>query len=290
MASGSLYKRTCPLYVWNTIMTKIIEKDSVVPAWLAAARHLNAKSGRVERNLILEIATPTQLTAVDMETIATVDRELKRNNAELSVDTVAGTIFPNGLYRRFGRPELYERYLNVMTRAQKPGTWGTYAMRMFQRRIRNGKSTFNPLETIVCKLTESKKRKFRSVYELSTIDIESDLLESSAEISCELPIYDSISDRNRPTNIPCLSHLSFKLNGSKIDLTAVYRSHHYAQRALGNLIGLSQLQSFVATESTLECGVLTCIATHAYFDAESWGGVKHSAAILNSLPSEQVSE
>ena len=83
---------------------------------------------------------------------------------------------------------------------------------------------------------------------------------------------------------PHLSHLSFKLTDQKLDLTAVYRSHWYGKRALGNLVGLSQLHSFVGKESKYERGTLTCIATHAYLDAESFGGVAATTALLDRLP------
>lgn len=87
-------------------------------------------------------------------------------------------------------------------------------------------------------------------------------------------------------NMPCLSHLSFKLTDREsVDLTAIYRSHHYAARALGNLLGLSQLQAFVAKEANLKVGTLTCISTHAHLDLSSWGGVVKGRALLNGLSS-----
>lgn len=265
-------------------MTKTIERDRIVPAWLAAARHLSTQTDRIERNLILEIATPTVLSPSDKGIISVADTALRSKHPNLSIQTVAGTIFPNSLYKRHGRHSLYNSYLRIMSRAKKEGTWGTYALRMMRRISRDGSTAYNPLETIITKLHAAHSgRTFRSVYELGVSDIEADLHE---DIGYELPIYDPISDRLRPTNIPCLSHLSFKLNNGRVDLTAIYRSHHYAQRALGNLIGLSQLQNFVSAESGHACGTLTCIATHAYLDTETWGGVNASNQLLLSLPQD----
>jgi len=80
--------------------------------------------------------------------------------------------------------------------------------------------------------------------------------------------------------------LSFKLAASKgtVDLTAVYRSHHYAKRALGNLVGLSQLLHFVSKESGYDPGVLTCVSTLAHLDVSSFGGADAAAALIKRLP------
>ena len=51
-------------------------------------------------------------------------------------------------------------------------------------------------------------------------------------------------------------------------LTAVYRNHYYVARLLGNLIGLGQLQAFVAREVGIGLGSLTVISTHAEIDTE----------------------
>lgn len=50
------------------------------------------------------------------------------------------------------------------------------------------------------------------------------------------------------------------------------------------MVGLSQLHKFVGQEANYECGTLTCIATHAYLDSESFGGVKATSDFLQSLP------
>lgn len=266
-------------------MAVLIEEDRFVPAWLAAARHLEARPGQIDRNLILEIKKPGSLTAQDREVIKVVDAALRKSTPGLSVDTVAGTIFPSGLYKRDGRPEFYQKYLDVMKRAQKPHTWGTYALRMMRRVARDGASTFNPLETIVRKLEASKQgRSYQAAYELGVIDAQYDIADNTNEFGCELPLYEPGSDRNKALNMPCLSHLSFKITDDKVDLTAIYRSQWYGQRALGNLIGLSNLHKFVAVESGFDLGVLTCVATHAYLDKETFGGAKATKAMLKGFP------
>jgi thymidylate synthase len=91
---------------------------------------------------------------------------------------------------------------------------------------------------------------------------------------CVYPaIYNPSSDRKRPYGGPCLSYLSFKRHPKLgLLLTAVYRNHYYVTRLLGNLIGLGQLQAFVAKEAGLDVGSLSVISTHAEMDtAGGWG-------------------
>jgi len=51
-------------------------------------------------------------------------------------------------------------------------------------------------------------------------------------------------------------------------LTAMYRYHYYIEKALGNLLGLSQLLFFVAKETGLGVGPLVCLSTYAVLDTE----------------------
>lgn len=265
-------------------MAVLIQSERVATAWLAAARHLVGCAEYTERNLILEISSAGALAAQDRAVIETVDAAIRESWPGLSIQTVAGTIFPNNLYKKDGRPAFYDSYLDAMARGKKEGTWGTYALRMMRRVARNGRSTFNPLETIIRKLQGSKSgRSYQAAYELGVVDAEYDLDDGSDGYGFELPLYDPASDRNLTMNMPCLSHLSFKITGDKLDLTAVYRSHWYGQRALGNLIGLSNLHQFVGIESGFECGVLTCIATHAFLDVTTLGGARAAKEMLNSF-------
>jgi hypothetical protein len=265
-------------------MAKLFCSERIVPAWLSAVRSLATTPERTDKNFVLEIASPARLTAVDVAVINTVDAELRRTEEGIGVYTVAATIFPQRKYLRHGRPDFYGQFLAAMKKGKKPGTWGTYAMRMMERtHPRTGKA-INPLEVIVTKLRRTGTgTKFQSAYELGLHEV-ADVIDN--EVGGELPIYAPSSDGGRATNIPCLSHLSFKLDPEHeaVDLTAVYRSHHYGRRALGNLIGLSQLQAFVATESGHTPGVLTCVSTLAHLDVGAFGGVAATNALLRRLP------
>lgn len=263
-------------------MSIVIEANGLVPAWVKAVRHLQ-ESGGETRNIVLDVSAPGILTEADQGVIKKVDAAL-RLHADTSINTVAATIFPQAMYARYGRPKLYEEFQRRMKKAKNKGTWGTYALRMMERKGK-GPKPVNPLEQIIDKLKRASNggHPYKSNYELGVYEPEDDLAPDSLP-SCELPIYDPASDGPKIGNIPCLSHVTFKMTGkSRVDLTAIYRSHYYCDRALGNLVGLSQLLGFVAKESGLERGNLTCISTHAVLDLGAWGGAVAGNALIDQL-------
>ena len=269
-------------------MAKLFDtEDRLVPTWLATARYLHAQRPREGKNLVLEIPNPLDLTEDDRAVMAKVDRALAHCN--LTLKTVAGTIFPVAMYRRYGRPGYYDKYKEMLKRGQAANTWGTYAHRMIERPGREPGTTINPLDYLVNKLAhqpqraDGKKVSFVATYELSVADPEKDL-QAEVDASGDVPTYNPAFDMREWLGLPCLSHLSFKRvpkgQGYAVDLTAIYRSHHYCARALGNLLGLAQLLSFVAEESGLQVGTLSCLSTHAELDVGKWGGVAVADAIL----------
>lgn len=265
-------------------VAKLFEAERIVPAWLEVARHLGRVGARSDRNMVLEITMPTKLTSEDLTVIRSVDGVLQQSESGIGVFTVANTLFPLGLYRRNGRPEFYERAIQAIKKSNKHGVWGTYALRMMERTHPKTGRVVNPLETIVTKFQKTKDdRRIQAAYELGVHDIADLVIDEPGQ---ELPIHEPVTDGSHKSNIPCLSHLSFKLDveNEAIDLTAVYRSHHYAQRALGNLLGLSQLLAFVAKESGYAVGVLTCVSTLAVLDVRNFGGVAATNALLGKFP------
>lgn len=268
-------------------MAKIFEAERIVPAWHAAAQHLLGVSRHEDFNLVLEVRQPRLIAPEDRPLYKAVDEALKKkSNHTESLLTVMGTIFPQEFYLKYGRPAMYEKYRTMLNRGQKPNTWGTYADRMMTRAGKDGLSTINPLEILIEKLKanmEPHRNAYRSSYELGISDPESDMLPwyHIEDHGGEIPTYNVALDANRLYGLPCLSHVSFKLINHKfVNLVAIYRSHHYCSKGLGNLLGLARLQSFVAKEAGLEVGTLTCISTHAVLDAGSWGGIKKAREIL----------
>ncbi|MCF5775531.1 hypothetical protein GIV40_00315 [Pseudomonas poae] len=270
-------------------MTEVFRRSRVVQAWLAGARYLASQKSLDSRNVILEIATPQLATAEDRNVIKAVDLALQRKKRERSVMTAAGTIFPQRIYQCHGRPAWYANYKAIMARGMAPGTWGTYAMRMIERIDTDGTS-FNPLEKIIEKLAALREKNlnhFKAAYELGLCDPSVDIDNSYSGEGFDLPTYNPSMDRHMYMGSPCLSHVTFKLMDGKLDLTAIYRSHFYAERALGNLVGLAQLQHYVAKESGFEAGVMTCISTYARLD-EGLGGIRAARKLLETLPIDET--
>jgi hypothetical protein len=255
-------------------MAQIFSADRIVPAWLNAVEFLRDNKGQ-GRNFILEVAEPATLTQKDRQAIQLVDDALRKGSG-LSVNTVAATIFPQGIYARHGHPKFYDVFKEKMATAKKKGTWGTYALRLMERQGKDPGQTINPLEQVILKLqrASSDGHPYQAVYEMGVAEPADDL-DLMDSFGCELPTFDVKLDGNRVRNMPCLSHLSFKLTDKElVDLTAIYRYHYYCQRTLGNLAGLSQLMAFVAAESGLRVGSLTCISTQAALDLSSWDSAK----------------
>jgi hypothetical protein len=229
-----------------------ISANTCAESWLVAANLLNSLPGRYAYNLILDIESPTITTPSDHNIVRTVDRFLNSHDGD-AIATVAETIFPLACYQQHGRRGVFEDFPEkIYPKLTK--NWGTYAGRMMVRESRRGER-INPLEIVIQKFKQQVvlRSSLRSAYELSLADVFADL-----------PIHDPAFDVRRTLNQPCLVHLSFKLrehNG--IMLTALYRSHYYVQRTLGNLIGLAQLLSFVADEAGLKAEGMVCHSTFA---------------------------
>ncbi|MEX0697743.1 MAG: hypothetical protein WD099_09380 [Dongiaceae bacterium] len=135
---------------------------------------------------------------------------------------------------------------------------------MIERTDHKGK-TIHPLRDLVAKLSCQAKLSGakRAAYELGTLDLFADI-----------PIYDPGRDRAPILGGPCLSHVSVKLTPEHaVHLTGFYRSHYYIQRALGNFLGLTHLQHFIAREAGIGMGPLVVHSSMAQLDtlAKHWG-------------------
>jgi hypothetical protein len=236
-----------------------IEADTCPQAWLKAVECLSSNHNGAY-NLVLAVRHPEVLTPADFAIHNRVDAFLREYDCP-SLATIAGTIFPANLYLHGGAEELYT-YPQIYPKI--PSQWGTYAIRLLRKstyRKGNGQAEINPLRIIFEKMKKQlASGRMRAVYEANLVE-DTD--------SLELPIYDAGCDSRGTRSQPCLSHLSFKLlPRDRVMLTALYRYHYYIEKALGNLLGLSQLLHFVAKETGLGVGPLVCHSTYAVLDTE----------------------
>lgn len=241
-------------------IVKTIQGATATDTWLQAMEYLLTQPDRERYNLTLAVEEPTTITSVEKDVLEAIDAAfVKRKLNPLA--TVAGTIFPANHYLRSGADGVYEDFPNDFALADK-FSWGTYAMRMVRMEGKDG--TINPLKTLVKKIKD-RPNNYRLFYEMNVGDLN----------DFDLPIYRTALDYKKFPQQPCLSHLSFKIIYPEEELTlaVMYRSHYYTERALGNLLGLGQLQYFVATEAGLGIGPLVCHSTHARIDTPKGMGL-----------------
>ena len=260
-------------------MAKLFDQQKgLVPTWYEAITFL-ATQGEAF-NMLLEIAAPTTLTDKENAAVCRIDDALRQSD-DSSVQHVAHTIFPRQFLNRYPRPEVYDRFVDLMEKkGKKKNTWGTYAMRICRRPGKTKDTFFYPLDTIITKLKQASgsKTPFRLAYEMGVLEPNDDIF------PFEIPTYNGVLDARLNRNMPCLSHLTFKMvKRTHVNLTALYRSHYYCSKSLGNLIGLRDLLAFVAGESGLQVGTLTCLSSYAKFDAEAWGGAVSAKAVLKGV-------
>eukprot|EP00438_Fugacium_kawagutii_P035196 Skav231390 [mRNA] locus=scaffold7522:6388:9329:+ [translate_table: standard] len=182
----------------------------------------------VDYNLAMVAPSATAEGKRDSAIRESVDA-LLQENGKFSLREVAETIFPAGEWCRHGARGVYEDYPDQCYPILKT-RWGTYAHRLVRRP--NGKGgEENPLKQCIDKMR-------------------GELASSGPKRACyELPLYDPLTDAKTRMGGPCLMHVSLKVTRSReVNLTAVYRSQYYVERALGNMWGLALLQNFVAEE------------------------------------------
>jgi hypothetical protein len=252
-------------------MLQTVRAHTCSEAWLKASTWLAGQPERSTFNMIVGIENPTVVSRADFHIVQTVDNFLQGHD-KAPISTVAGTIFPAGLYKRYGAKGVHEMYPQIYDEVKTQ--WGTYAMRMIQRKGVSGE--YHPLRELVEKIrTHKDTTRLRSIYEIGTL------------VAGDLPIYDSESDRTLPMGQPCLSHLTFKIIGKDIlSLTVLYRSHYYVERALGNFIGLSQLLAFVAKETELQVGPLVCHSSYARLESGTGWSTKDVLQLLEDCSVE----
>ena len=250
----------------------VISTDTREEAWLQAVKHLkNGTSHKIEYNLILEVKKPG-LTTLRTKKIRQEFDDFAEANLPYTSHTVAETIFPASLYKKYGSEGIYTIYPEQVyptIKGIKANNRGTYAMRIVRAKSVVG-DKINPLKEVVSRLKKAAESSsgIRCAHEISLDDSES------------IPI--NQNDRSL-YGFPCLSHLSFKLSYDRkeLHLTAVYRSQFFIDKAMGNLLGLARLQSFICREVGVSMGTLVCHATYAQLD--DTGKVRAFNNLLESL-------
>jgi hypothetical protein len=219
-----------------------------VRAWREAVRAVDAKPGHGAYNVVIDVKDPLANASLQDARVAVVNRFLEKY--EKSVETVANTIFPAGLYYRYGAPAFFTIFdERVLAKVRRNERWsGYYFERMTHVPVLGGEP-INQLWEIVERIRDDNIRALNK-FEISVFDPARDVDGS-------------------PYGGQCLSFASFKLipgQTKTLMLTAMYRNHFYIEKLLGNLIGLGRLMMFIGREAGVAVGPLTVISTHAEID------------------------
>lgn len=223
-----------------------------VTAWREAVRLVDGQSHHEAHNVVIDVLDPLGRSTLADPVVAEVDAFLQSKGVK-ALETVANTIFPLALYRRYGAPAFFDRFVNnVLPKVRRSGDrWsGYYFERMIALPREGGGDALNQLTDIIDRLRDPSVLA-RNKFELSVFDPARDVDKS-------------------PYGGQCMSFGSFKLREDagqdRLDFTVMYRNHFYIEKLLGNLVGLGRLMAFVAKEADLSVGALTVISTHAQVD------------------------
>ena len=241
-------------------MAVFVSAADVSTAWVAALERLLAAGGDTV-NLTVAIAHPTlenaKVRAV-LDRFTSARRAHDRKAVEL-VSTVANTLFPQAWYhKRLGigaEAHLYEMEQIARPVSRKRNRSGTYFERMVAWPAPDGRE-FNQLNQVVTRLRSAAQsgRQRGNAFEIG--------LAVPADEEIGMPVLVGGKDR-KTRGFPCLSHLSFSLQDGVVHLSALYRSHDFISRAYGNYVGLGRTLRFVAQQSGLPSGELTCLSSSA---------------------------
>ncbi len=159
-------------------------------AWREAVRAVDAQPGHTAYNVVIDVSDPVSNTTREDARIAVVDDFL--SGCDKSVETVANTIFPIGLYHRYGAPAFFGVFRdNVLKKVRRNERWsGYYFERMMQYPVPAGEPP-NQLWNIVERMRDDHVRALNKF---------------------ELSLFDPVRDVDHsPYGGQCLSFMSFKV-------------------------------------------------------------------------------
>lgn len=167
-----------------------------------------------------------------------------------NVETVAGTIFPESIWRRCDgdRQKLFAEYDKIWPSIKKctVNRYGNYFRRLTAFGRPDDKSKVRQLEKIISYWNGGGRR----------------------HSALQAALFDPHQD-HRPgpyLGFPCLQQLVFHPKGNNgsegLEVVAFYANQILLQKAYGNYLGLYRLGEFMAGEMGLELSGVTCVASH----------------------------
>jgi thymidylate synthase len=172
---------------------------------------------------------------------------LKKSASKSVVETVAGTIFPESIWKlaKGDRQKLYKEYEKMLPFARRlhANRNGMYFERLIAYPFNGGK-TVNQLEHIISTFHRGNHR----------------------HSALQAGIFDPRKDHSnsRRLGFPCLQQVVFYPNGANgkggLSVVALYANQTLVEKAYGNYLGLYRLGSFMAREMGIKMKEVVCIA------------------------------
>lgn len=220
----------------------IFRGSDVAAAWLDGIQHLIACPGGSLPWAVTEIADPSLEEA----------EWFRRYNPGSVIAgapnyrTIARMLFPAPmLTSSLPRPVRYEQELRRFQNLRRAGMrFSNWSSTYFERLTNFPATQQNQLETIIQKLRSWPVRPRAALY---------------AHI--ESPSTTKLRTRGGP----CLQYIQVGFDaGAGLNLTALYRSHDYVEKAFGNFVGLTRCLRFLCQEADKPIGKVRCISINPH--------------------------
>lgn len=225
--------------------------ENLSEAWSVAFLRLMSPGVREITPLIVNIEIGQNGAPREDEALRTSLDQYLLKSGNGQCNTVANTIFPQGLWRpgvaKDDAADLYRRYAKILPQLRKypANRRGTYFERMIAYQPKDCLTEpVNQLNHTVNTFRSGNRR--RSALQVSVFD----------------PTRDHTNGRQ--LGFPCLQHVFFtRTADNQLIINGVYATQYMVERAYGNYLGLCRLGQFVASQLNLPLIRLTCFASLA---------------------------
>jgi len=211
----------------------IVDEPTVIRAWISAASYLCRPS-----------SPPSHMTVSAGTTGEICRRQLQQLDACAAAahvehpSAVANMVLPYSVMTTAGSvTSRLESGWSLLGRARRRGLRFSGWRHTYYERLTGH---WMDRDSVIHQIKENRLRSIIEKINLWDRDVEAALYAHT----------DSASDKLRPRGAPCLQYVQFRpFDSDKLELFALYRSHDYFSKSLGNMVGLQRLGEFVAEET-----------------------------------------
>lgn len=215
-------------------------------AWITVLGRLLRLPDQTAYSLVLRMKDPFQRDPV----IEAIYEKVRRKHDLPSIEGIAATVFPRSFYLfncKGDRRRLYKEFLtyhNRMARFFRKKPAFSYFHRLIAWQPEGMGEPVNQLEAFIGRMRELKAKR---------------------EAWYFYPTIDPTRDLGKIFSGPCLTavDLKYETKHNILNLIAFYRDHEFAEKALGNYVGLAHLLEFLCKETKTKAGAIVCISLRA---------------------------